>query len=58
VKLVLLYVHLLADAKEDLNLVIKQVVRIAYVFVAVVLELRELRAFDCVKAVVARPSWW
>jgi len=57
VKLVLLYVHLLADTKEDLNLVIKQVVRIACVFVAVVPELRELRNSVSIKPIVARPSW-
>ena len=56
-KLVLLDVHLLADAEEDLNLVIKQIVRIACVFVAVVLELRELRNSVGVKLIVARPSW-
>ena len=57
-KLVLLDVHLPADAEKDLNLVIKQVVCITCVFVAVVPELGELRAFVCVEAVVARPSWW
>ena len=36
VKLLLLDVYLLADAKEDLNLVIKQVVGIACVLVAIV----------------------
>ena len=46
VKLLFLDVHLPADAEEDLNLVIKQVVRIACVLVATVLELREL--CDCV----------
>ena len=56
-KLVLLDVHLLADAEEDLNLVIKQIVRIACVFIASVLELRELRNSVGVKPIVARPSW-
>ena len=57
VELVLLYVYLLADTKEDLDLVVKQVVRIACIFVAIVLELRELRDLVCVEAVVSRPSW-
>jgi hypothetical protein len=43
VELLFLDIYLPADTKEDLNLVIKQVVRIACVFVAVVPELRELR---------------
>ena len=56
-KLVLLDVHLPADAEEDLDLVIKQIVRIACVFVAGVPELRELRDSVGVKSIVARPSW-
>ena len=46
VELLFLNIHLPADTKEDLDLVIKQVVRIACVLVAIVPELRELR--DCV----------
>jgi hypothetical protein len=48
-----LNIHLPADTKEDLDLVIKQVVRIACVLVAVVPELRELRDRIGVKSVVA-----
>lgn len=39
VKLLFLDIYLLADTKEDFNLVIKQVVYIACVLVAVILEL-------------------
>jgi hypothetical protein len=46
IELFFLDVYLLIDAKEDLNLIIKQIVRIACVFIAIVLELRELR--NCV----------
>jgi hypothetical protein len=53
VKLLFLYVYLLADTKEDLNLVIKQIVRIACVFVAIFLELRELRDYVSIKPVIA-----
>ena len=53
IELLFLYLYLLADAKENLNRIIKQVVRIAYVLVAVVLELRELRNYISVKLIVA-----
>lgn len=53
VKLLFLYLYLLADAKENLNLIIKQVVRVACVYVAVVLKLRELRNYISVKLIVA-----
>jgi hypothetical protein len=52
-KLLFLYIYLLADTKEDLNLVIKQIVCIACVFVAIVLELRELRNYVSIKPVIA-----
>ena len=55
-KLLLLDIYLLADAKEDLNLIIKQVVGIACVLVVVVPELRELRDRIGVESIVARPS--
>jgi hypothetical protein len=54
VKLFFLYVYLLADAKEDLNLVIKQIVRITCVFVAIILELRELHNYVSIELVIAR----
>ena len=53
VELLFLNIYLPADTKEDLDLVIKQVVRIACVLVAVVPELRELRDRIGVKSVVA-----
>jgi hypothetical protein len=46
VELLFLYVHLPADAKEDFDLVIEQIVGVPCVLVAIVLELRELR--NCV----------
>jgi hypothetical protein len=52
VKLLFLYVYLLADTKEDLDLVIKQIVRIACVFVVIVLELRELRNYVSIEPVI------
>jgi hypothetical protein len=45
-KLLFLDIHLLIDTKEDLDLIVKQIVRIAYIFITIILELRELR--DCV----------
>jgi hypothetical protein len=45
-KLLFLDIYLLTDTKEDLNLIIEQIVRIAYIFITVILELREIR--DCV----------
>ena len=56
VKLLLPDVYLPADAEEDLNLIIKQVVGIACVLVVVVPELRELRDRIGVESIVARPS--
>jgi hypothetical protein len=53
IELFFLDVYLLTDAKEDLNLIIKQIVRIACVFVAIVLELRELRNCASVKLIIA-----
>jgi hypothetical protein len=53
VKLLFLYIYLLVDTEEDLDLVIKQIVRIACVFVAIVLELRELRDYVGIKPVIA-----
>jgi hypothetical protein len=53
VKLLFLYIYLLADTKEDLNLIIKQIVHIACVFIAIVLELRELRNYVSIKPVIA-----
>jgi hypothetical protein len=57
-KLLFLDIHLLTDAEEDLDLIVKQIVRIACIFVAVIPELRELR--DCVgiQPIVAGPSRW
>jgi hypothetical protein len=45
-KLLFLDIYLLTDTKEDLNLIIEQIVRIAHIFITVILELREIR--DCV----------
>jgi hypothetical protein len=53
VKLLFLYIYLLVDTKEDLDLVIKQIVRIACVFVTIILELRELRDYIGIKPVIA-----
>lgn len=53
VELLLLYFYLLADAKENFDLIIKQVVRVACVLVAVVLELKELRDRIRVESIVA-----
>jgi hypothetical protein len=53
VELLLLYLYLPADAEENLDLIIKQVVRIACVLVAVVPELGELRDRIRVKSIVA-----
>jgi hypothetical protein len=48
VKLLLLDIYLLVDTKEDLNLIIKQVVCIAYILITIILELRELRNYTSV----------
>ena len=53
VELLLLYLYLPADAEENLDLIIKQVVRIACVLVAVVPELGELRDHIRVESIVA-----
>ena len=53
VELLFLYLYLPADAEENLDLVIKQVVRIACVLVAVVPELRELCDRISVESIVA-----
>jgi hypothetical protein len=52
-KLLFFYVYLLADTEEDLDLVIKQIIRIACVFIAIVPELRELRDYVGIKPVIA-----
>ena len=53
VELLLLYLYLPADAEEDFDLIIKQVVRIACVLVAVIPELRELCDRISVESIVA-----
>jgi hypothetical protein len=57
-ELLFLDIHLPTDAEEDLDLIVKQIVRIACIFIAVIPELRELR--DCVgiQPIVAGPSRW
>jgi hypothetical protein len=56
-ELFFLDVHLPTDAKEDLDLIIKQIVRIACVFIAVVPELGELRDCVGVQLIIAGPAW-
>ena len=53
IKLFLLNVDLPADAEEDLDLVIQEIVRVPCVLLAVVPDLRELRDRAGVKPVVA-----
>jgi hypothetical protein len=55
-KLLFLDIHLPTDAEEDLDLIVKQIVRIACIFVAVILELRELRDCVSIQPIVAGPS--
>jgi hypothetical protein len=52
IELFFLDIYLLTDTKEDLNLIIKQVVRIASVFITIVLELRELRNYISAKLII------
>jgi hypothetical protein len=52
-ELFFLDVYLLIDTEEDLNLIIKQIVRIACVFIAVILELGELRNCVGVQLIIA-----
>ena len=56
IELLFFYIYLLVDTKEDLNLIIKQVVRITYILITLILEFRELRNYICVEPVVAGPS--
>jgi hypothetical protein len=56
-ELFFLDIYLLTDTKEDLNLIIKQIVRIACVFIAIVLELRELRNCVSVQLIIAGLAW-
>jgi hypothetical protein len=57
-KLLFLDIHLLTDAEEDLNLIVKQIIRIACIFVAVIPELGELRNCVGIQPIVAGPSRW
>jgi hypothetical protein len=56
-ELFFLDVHLPTDAEEDLDLIIKQIVRIACVFIAVVPEFGELRDCVGVQLIIAGPAW-
>jgi hypothetical protein len=57
-KLLFLDIYLLTDAEEDLNLIVKQIVRIACIFITVILELRELRDCVSIQLIIAGLSRW
>jgi hypothetical protein len=57
-ELLFLDIHLLADAEEDFDLVVQEVICVPCVLVAVVPELRELRDSVCAQPVVPRPARW
>lgn len=58
VELLLLYVHLPADAKEDLDFIIKKIVRIACVLITTIPELRELRDSISIEPIITTLLWW
>jgi hypothetical protein len=57
-KLLFLDIYLLTDAEEDLNLIIKQIVRITYIFITIIPELRELRDYVSIQPIITGPSRW
>jgi hypothetical protein len=57
-ELLFLDIHLLADAEEDFDLVVQEVICVPCVLVTVVSELRELRNSVCAQPVVPRPARW
>jgi hypothetical protein len=57
-KLLFLNIHLLTDAEEDFDLIVKQIICITCIFIAVIPELRELRDCVSIQPIVAGPSRW
>jgi hypothetical protein len=51
-KLLFLDIYLLIDAEEDLNLIIKQIIRITCIFITIILELRELRDYVSIQLII------